>query len=64
VIVFLQKTWFLWWILATLLILRWFHLFTSNKEDEKALEAAHSAEEKASTVSKKIPSATTSRLCT
>jgi hypothetical protein len=64
VIVFLQKTWYLWWILATLIILRWFHLFTSDKEDEEALEAARSAEEKASAVSKQIPPATTSRLCT
>lgn len=44
-IVFLEKIWFLWWILATLIILRWFHLF-SSKEDEAVLEAVHSAEEK------------------
>jgi hypothetical protein len=44
VIVFLQKTWFLWWVLATLVILRWFHLF-SFRPDEMETEAADSGEE-------------------
>lgn len=43
-IVFLQKTWFLWWILATLFILLWFHRFSSQPE-ERALEAVDSGEE-------------------
>ena len=60
---FIQKTWFLWWILATLLILQWFHLF-SSRTVERALEAADSAREEASTVSKQIPSEVASRLST
>ncbi|MGA2019061.1 MAG: hypothetical protein ABSH02_00620 [Candidatus Sulfotelmatobacter sp.] len=53
-IVFLQKTWFLWWIVADLVILRWFHLFSSSAH-EMALEAADLVEEEASTTSKQIP---------
>jgi hypothetical protein len=30
VIPFIEKTWFLWWIVATLVILRWFHLLSSK----------------------------------
>jgi hypothetical protein len=52
VIVFLQKTWFLWWILATLVILRWFHLFSSRTDDEGAFEAAESREEQAAAIGK------------
>ena len=44
---FIQKTWFLWWILAALIILRWFHLFSVRMEDE-AREAPDAGEEKAS----------------
>jgi hypothetical protein len=51
VIVFLQKTWFLWWILATLVILRWFHLF-SFRPREMDTQAAESGEEKAAAVGK------------
>jgi hypothetical protein len=36
VVPFFQKTWFLWWILATLIILRWFHLFASSADDDGA----------------------------
>jgi hypothetical protein len=57
VILFLQKTWFLWWIFATLVVLRWFHLFSSHIH-EKVLEATASAKEEASTTSKQIPSGT------
>ena len=60
-IVFLQKTWFLWWILGTLFILRWFHRLSSHPE-ARALEAADSGEEKAVTASNEIPCGTTSRL--
>jgi hypothetical protein len=62
VILFLQKTWFMWWILATLVILRWFHLFSSCADDEGAFEAADSVKEEVSTGSKHVPSGTTSRL--
>jgi hypothetical protein len=60
VILFLQKTWFLWWILATVFILRWFHLFSSDAH-ERVLEAADWADV-ASTTSKQIPCGTISRL--
>jgi hypothetical protein len=58
-ILFLQKTWLLWWILAILVMLRWFHLFSSRMH-EKILEANESAKEEASTTSKQIPSGTAS----
>jgi hypothetical protein len=64
VITFIQKTWFLWWILATLFSLRWFHLVSVRPDDEGAFEAADSAKEKASTGSKQIPSGTASSLFT
>jgi hypothetical protein len=60
VIPFIQKTWFLWWILATLSILRWFHLFSSRTH--RVRESTDSAEEEASATSKQIPSGTVSRL--
>jgi hypothetical protein len=37
VIPFIQRTWFVWWILATVFIVRWFHLF-SYRTNENALE--------------------------
>jgi hypothetical protein len=33
VIPFIEKTWFLWWIFAALVILRWFHLFSLDSEE-------------------------------
>ena len=30
-IFFIEKTWFLWWMLAVVLTLRWFHLSTRAK---------------------------------
>jgi hypothetical protein len=30
---FIEKTWFLWWIGATVVILRWFHLVSSETGD-------------------------------
>lgn len=62
-LVLLQKTWFLWWILAAVFILRWFHRFSSRADNHGAFEAADSAKEKISTGSKK-PSGTTRRLFT
>lgn len=35
---FFEKTWFLWWILADLLILRWFYLLRSPDDFEADLE--------------------------
>ena len=59
--IFIQKTWFLWWILASVVILRWFHLFSSGTY-ERALEAAGSGEEEPSTTPNPIPSGKVSRL--
>lgn len=36
-ILFIQKTWFMWWMLMTVFILRWFHLL-SYRTNESALE--------------------------
>jgi hypothetical protein len=47
VIPFFQKTWFLWWILATFIILRWFHL-SSVRTEEEAREVPDSSEERPS----------------
>lgn len=60
---FLQKTWFLWWIFATLVILRWFHLL-SSLTNRRVLEAAEPAKEEAPTTPKQISSGTASRLFT
>jgi hypothetical protein len=61
VILFIQKTWFLWWILASVVILRWFHLFSSSTH-ETALEAVDSGEEEACTASNQILSGKVGRL--
>jgi hypothetical protein len=61
VIPFMEKTWFWWWILATLVILRWFHLFLSHTDDS-AIEVPASSEEQGCTASDQIPSGTTSSL--
>ena len=45
---FIEKTWFLWWIVATLIILRWFHLFLSRAES--GVDAAASDEEQAAAI--------------
>jgi hypothetical protein len=39
VIAFFEKTWLLWWIVAILIILRWFHLLRSSADDEGVLES-------------------------
>jgi hypothetical protein len=36
-ILFVQKTWFAWWILASVFSLRWLYLF-SHHTDESAIE--------------------------
>jgi hypothetical protein len=63
VVPFFQKTCFFWWILATLIILRWFHLFASSADDEGAFETADSPEE-ASASSKQIQSGSAKSLVT
>lgn len=61
VIPFIEKTWFMWWILATLAILRWFHLF-SSRTDDSAIEVPASSEARGCIASDQIPSGTASRL--
>jgi hypothetical protein len=63
VIPFIERTWFLWWILAILVILRWFHLFSSGTEDS-ASEVFLSKDGQAGTAPDQTPSTTTSRLFT
>ena len=60
VIPFIEKTWFLWWILSILIILRWFHLFLSPTDDSPAQGTR--VEREACTASVKIPSETARRL--
>jgi len=31
---FFEKTWFFWWILGSLAILRWFHIISSSRDFE------------------------------
>ncbi len=31
---FLENTWFLWWLLAILLILQWFHAISNDTNEE------------------------------
>jgi hypothetical protein len=63
VIVFLEKTWFLWWIVASLFILRWFHLFAFRTDGEGTFEEPNSASSSGSS-SNQIPSGTARRLFT
>ena len=62
VIPFIEKTWFFWWILSTLSILRWFHLFSSHIDDSAVRSTR--VERKAGTASDEIQSGTASRLST
>ena len=59
-ILFLQKTWLLWWTLAIFVILRWFHLFSSNAGD-RALHSPNAADGATSANSKQVPSGTVTR---
>lgn len=63
-IALLQKTWFVWWILATLFTLRWFHLVSIRPDGKGTFEPADSAPEKASRGSNRIPSEVESSLFT
>ncbi len=31
---FLENTWFLWWLLAIILILQWFHAISNDTKEE------------------------------
>jgi hypothetical protein len=64
VISFIEKTWFVWWILAILFILRWFNVFLSDADEEIAFEAVEPAKGKSAGASKQIPSGTAGSLLT
>lgn len=57
---FFEKTWFFWWILAILSILRWLHLFSSHVDDS-AVQSTR-VEGPLRTASGEIPPGTASRL--
>jgi hypothetical protein len=48
VIPFIEKTWFLWWIFAALVILRWFYLFSLDSEE--TFDPSASDEEQAAAI--------------
>jgi len=35
---FFEQTWFAWWIVASLITLRWFHIISLNHEPEDGFE--------------------------
>ena len=41
---FLERTWFFWWTIATVVILRWLHVISCNASHE-ALQAPDAGEE-------------------
>jgi len=53
VIPFIERTWFLWWVVALIVILRWFYLF-SSRADDRAIEIYRATEEQARTTSDQI----------
>ena len=57
---FLEKTWFLWWMVAILLILRWFHLFASGTEQTH--DAPCASEEHTAIASDQFPRASATLL--
>jgi hypothetical protein len=54
VIFFIEKTWFLWWMLAIVLALRWFHLSVSAKLEGPDAAASEEREQEAYIVSWQI----------
>ena len=61
VISFIEKTWFMWWILMVLVVLRWFQLFSVDV-DETAFEVPISSEGGARMASDQMTSASVGRL--
>lgn len=41
---FFEKTWFFWWTIATVVILRWLHVISSNTSQEALQEPDAAAE--------------------
>jgi hypothetical protein len=59
VIPFFAKTWFLWWMFAVVVILRWFHRL--SPETDATLKASRSEENESTVPSRQIPSPQVSR---
>lgn len=53
-ILLIEKTWFLWWIVATLLALRWFHLSARTKMEAPDAVASEEKEQEAYILSWRI----------
>ncbi|MGA7218194.1 MAG: hypothetical protein WBX38_07770 [Candidatus Sulfotelmatobacter sp.] len=53
-LVFIEKTWFLWWMLAMVAGIRWFHLISVNSKVEGFEAPAPEEEEQAYIVSWRI----------
>lgn len=51
---FLQQARFLWWILAAVVVLRWFHLF-SYRSDDHDLEGRQPEESGVAAAQSKVP---------
>jgi hypothetical protein len=54
VILFIEKTWFLWWMLAIVVAMRWFHLLSAKKMQSADLSASEAQEQEAYMVSWRI----------
>lgn len=46
-ILFIEKTWFLWWMVAIIVVLRWFHLSAGAKMEGTDAAASEEKEEEA-----------------
>ena len=54
-ILFLEKTWFLWWIFAVAAILRWFHGIAEGPALEDPASCGEAVKEKAQDVGGHLP---------
>ena len=55
VISFIEKTWYMWWMLAVLVILRWFQLFSSEAGGDHVVSSPND-EQVAAAASLPLPS--------
>ncbi len=57
VVSFFEKTWFFWWMIANVIILRWFQLFSSGAgSDRDVISSDESASEEKRAASLAVPS--------
>ncbi len=45
IFLFIAKTWYLWWMVAILIVLRWFHLVAAARPTVEGLDAIAPEEE-------------------